>query len=105
MKALLGIRKATILVRLAIVLTLIGSIDCVRSTTDLARNENVCIIIDGQIYCIPGSGGDASSVHAALDLRQLGVFGARPENAALATQRPQRAQRGEATAARDGRPV
>lgn len=102
MKALLGTRKAAILVRLAIVLTLIGSIDCVRSTTSLAGDQNVCIIIDGQIYCIPGTGEDASSVHAGRDLRQLGVFGARPENAALARQRP---QRGEATAARHGRPV
>ena len=56
MKAPIGTRKATTLLRLAVVLALVGSVNCDRDTTVLSRNESVCFLIDGQVYCIPGTG-------------------------------------------------
>ena len=56
MMALIGTRKATILLRLAIVLTLAALTSSTtgdRGTTDLRENGMVCFVIDGQIYCIP----------------------------------------------------
>lgn len=56
MMALIGTRKATILLRLAIVLTLAALTSSTtgdRGTTDPSANGTVCYVIDGQIYCIP----------------------------------------------------
>jgi hypothetical protein len=56
MMALIGTRKTTLLLRLAIVLTvtaLTSSTTGGRATTDLSDNGMVCFVIDGQIYCIP----------------------------------------------------
>jgi hypothetical protein len=56
MMALIGTRKATILLRLAIVLTLAALTSSTtgdRGTTDPSENGRVCYVIDGQIYCIP----------------------------------------------------
>ena len=56
MMALIGTRNATILLRLAIVLTLAALTSSTtggRTTTDLPDNGLVCYVIDGQIYCIP----------------------------------------------------
>lgn len=102
MQALIGTRKATVFLRLAIVLTLVGSVNCERDTTALARNESVCFLIDGQIYCIPGTGGEVAGVQAGLELSRLGVRGAPSKHRALAIES---SQRGEAAAARHGRAV
>lgn len=102
MKALIGTRKAAILVRLAIALALIGSIDHARATSKLAVDNDLCFLIDGQIYCIPGTGGAASGIHAELEILQPGIRDARQEDVPLGIER---SQRGEATAARHGRPV
>lgn len=59
MNALIGMRKVTTLLRLAIVLTLIALTSSAtgdRTTTSLADNARICFVIDGQIYCIPGAG-------------------------------------------------
>ncbi len=56
MMALIGTRKATIFLRLAIVLTLAALTSSTtgdRGTTNLSANETECFVIDGQIYCIP----------------------------------------------------
>lgn len=102
MKALIGNRKATTFIRLAVALGIIGSVNCVRSTTNIARNADVCFLIDGQIYCIPGTGDDAATARAGVEQRETGLQAARPEDRALAIQGP---QSGEAAAAGDRRPV
>jgi hypothetical protein len=56
MMALIGTRRATILLRLAIVLTLTALTSSTtgdRGTTASPENGTVCYVIDGQIYCIP----------------------------------------------------
>lgn len=56
MLALIGTRKTTILLRLAVALALAalaGSTTGDRGTTASSTNESVCFVIDGQIYCIP----------------------------------------------------
>jgi hypothetical protein len=102
MKALIGTRKATTLLRLAVALAIVGSVNCVRGSTDLARNDPVCFLIDGQVYCLPGTEGDAASIHAGLEPWEPGLQVARSEDRALAIQGP---QSGEAAAAGDRRPV
>ena len=56
MSALIGLRKTTILLRLALVLALAalaGSTSGDRGNTASSQNGYVCFVIDGQIYCIP----------------------------------------------------
>ena len=102
MKALIGTRKTAIVLRLAIVLILTGSVNRDRATARPSQSASICFVVDGQIYCIPDTRNDSSSVHAAPELRQARVSGARLEDGALAVQRP---QRGEATTAGDARAV
>lgn len=45
-------QRATIL-RLAIVLALLVSASCDRSPTAVNEQEQICYLIDGQVYCIP----------------------------------------------------
>ena len=52
MKDSIRTRKGTMLLGLAIVLALLGSASCDKSPTGVSRNEDVCFLIDGQIYCI-----------------------------------------------------
>ena len=66
MKALIGTRKSTILLQLAIALALTGSTHRDDATASLPRNARVCFVIDGQIYCVPGTGKSSSSVRAWL---------------------------------------
>jgi hypothetical protein len=56
MNALIGTRKASIFLRLAIVLaltTITGSVARNPRAPDLSANARICFVIDGQIYCIP----------------------------------------------------
>ncbi len=56
MMALIGTRKATTFLRLAIVLALAALTSSTtgdRGTTGLQEHGTVCFVIDGQIYCIP----------------------------------------------------
>ena len=55
MKDSLGTRKRTMVIGLAVVLTLLGSTSCGRNPTGVDENEQVCYLIDGQVYCFPSS--------------------------------------------------
>ena len=69
MRALIGTRKSTIVLGLAIVLALTGSPNYGRGTTRLPQNASICFVVDGQIYCIPGTGNNGPSMEAWLRLR------------------------------------
>jgi hypothetical protein len=72
MMTLIGTRTTTILLRLAIVLTLTALTSSAtgdRDTTDLSENGRVCFVIDGQIYCIPGAGFNGSILQSGLPLQ------------------------------------
>ena len=72
MMALIGTRKTTTLLRLVIVLALTALTSSAtgdRGTTDLSENGRVCFVIDGQIYCIPGTAVNGSILQPGLPLR------------------------------------
>ena len=66
MRDLARTRKVTTLVGLAVVLTLLGSTSSNRSPTAADGAEQVCYLIDGQVYCFPSSESDSSGVHPGL---------------------------------------
>jgi hypothetical protein len=72
MNALIGTRKTTILLRLAIALVLTALTSSAtgdRGTTNLSENVRVCFVVDGQIYCIPGTGFNSTILRPGLSLR------------------------------------
>lgn len=66
-------RKGTLMLGLASVLTLLGSASCGGSPTGVDEPEQICYLIDGQVYCYPSSGIQRSLVRPTLAV---------PENAA-----------------------
>jgi len=102
MKALIGARNASALLRLAIALTVVGSIDGVHRTADTSANGDICFLIDGQIYCIPDGGRATASAQAVKEAPRVGLLAARSEDIAIVTEST---QPGEPAAAGHGRPV
>lgn len=103
MKALLGARKTATILRLAVALTVVGSIDGVRRTANTSRQVDICFLIDGQIYCIPDTGNETAGVHAGPGLQeQIGLRATRLEDNGLGMES---SQPGKTTAAGDGRAV
>ncbi len=95
-----GTRGTATILGLAVALTIAGSIGEVRHTTDSSQRDDICFLIDGQIYCIPDAGGEA----AAADARpgspsRIGSPTTRSEETGSTMRSP---EPGEPTAAGDG---
>ena len=41
----------------------VGAASCGSSPTGLAENDDICYLIDGQIYCFPSAATDSSQAH------------------------------------------
>lgn len=64
MRTRVGIRKAkTMLGGLVLGLTFVSAASCGSNPTGLNDHDQVCYLIDGQIYCFPSSGADSSQAH------------------------------------------
>ena len=103
MKALLGARKTATILRLAVAFAIVGSIDGVHRTVNTSRHADICFLIDGQIYCIPGTGNETTGVHARPGpQKEDGLRATRPEDIGLGMDS---SQPGKAAATDDGRAV